>query len=59
MKGINGENARTNESQAFTESVNLDIWVVPTLNQLLIRGSFAELNFQKKKVIRGKTPLVE
>ena len=49
MKGINGENARTNESQAFTESVNLDTWVVPTLNQLLIRGSFAELNFQKKR----------
>ena len=49
MKGVHGENVRTNESQAFTTGVNLEMRVVPTLNQLLIRGSFAEIKFSEKR----------
>ena len=36
----------------------MDIWVVRGLNQRLIRGSFTEIKFSKKKVVTGKTPLV-
>ena len=37
------ENAPTNETQAFTKNMNIDIWVFPTLNQLFIKGSFTEV----------------
>ena len=39
----------TNETQALTESMNMDISVVRTLNQLFIRGSFIEIKFLQKK----------
>ena len=38
------------------KSMNIDIWVVGTLNQLFIRGSYTKLNFWKNKVVSGKTP---
>ena len=40
----------TNETQAFTKSINMNISVLRTLNQLFIRGSFTEIKFSRKKV---------
>ena len=37
--------------------MNMDIWVVGTSNQLISRGFKLKQNFQKKKVITGKTSL--
>ena len=33
------EKARSNKTPELTESMNMDIWLVSTLNQLFIRGS--------------------
>ena len=38
----------TNETQAFPKSMNMDISVVRTLNQLFMRDSFTEIKFSKK-----------
>ena len=47
----------SNKTPALTKSVNMNIWVVGTSNRLFIRGSFTETkNFQKNKVVSGKTP---
>ena len=36
----------------------MDIWVIGTSNELFLRGSKTEANFQKKKkVVTGKTPI--
>ena len=37
--------------------MNTDIWVIGTLNQLFVRGSYNEIKFSKNKVVSGKTPL--
>ena len=39
LKNSHREKAPSNKTQAFTKSVNMDIWVVGTSNQLFIRGS--------------------
>ena len=39
VKDTHREKAPSNETPALTKSMNMDIWVVGTLNQLLIRGS--------------------
>ena len=38
--------------------MSMDIWVVGTLNLVLIRGSYNEIKFSKKnnKRVLGKTP---
>ena len=38
------------------KSMNMDIWVVGTLNQLFIGIFKLKQNFQKNKVVTGKTP---
>ena len=50
VKDTHKENAPSNKR------MNLGIWVVGTLNQLLLRGSFTETKFSKNKVVCGKTP---
>ena len=40
--------APSNKTPAHTKSMNIDIWVVGTLNQLFIRGSDTETKFSKK-----------
>ena len=38
------------------KSVNIYIWLIGTLTQLLISGSYTKLNYQKKnKEVNGKT----
>ena len=34
----------------------MDIWLFGRLNQLFIKNFILELNFQKNKVVSGKTP---
>ena len=38
------ENALTNKTQVLMKSMNMAIWVIGTLNQLFIRGSYTEIN---------------
>ena len=38
IKVTNREKASSNKTQAFTKSMNMDIWVIGTSNQLFIRG---------------------
>ena len=40
--------ASSNKISALTKSMNMDIWVVGTMNQLFIRGSYTETKFSKK-----------
>ena len=42
-KDTRNENALTNKTQALTKSMNMDIWVISTLNQLIVRGSYTEI----------------
>ena len=39
IKDTHKEKAQSNKTPALTKSTNMDIWVVATSNQLLIRGS--------------------
>ena len=40
--------------------MNMDTWVIGTINQLCIRGSYTQIKFskkkKKKKIVSGKTP---
>ena len=36
--------------------MNMYIWAIGILNQLLIRDSYTQLNFQKDEVAGGKRP---
>ena len=48
LKDTNRENAPSNKTPALAKSVNKDIWIVGTSNQLFIRGSETETKFPKK-----------
>ena len=37
-------NALTNKTLVLMKSMNMAIWVIGTLNQLFIRGSYTEIN---------------
>ena len=41
------ENALTNKTQALTKGMKVDIWVIGTLFQLFIRGSYTKIKFSK------------
>ena len=51
------EKELSNKTQAFKKSIIMDIWVIGTLNQLFITGSYTQIKFKKKKkeLVRGKT----
>ena len=36
----------SNKTQALTRSMNMGVLVIGTLNQLFIRGSYTEVNFE-------------
>ena len=38
-------------------SMNIGIYVIGTLNQQPLRGSYTEIKFSKHKAVSGKTPL--
>ena len=48
IKDIHKESALANKTQALTKSMIIDIWVISTLNQIFIRGSYTEIKFSKK-----------
>ena len=43
------EKAPSNKNPALTKSMNMDIWIVATSNQLFIRSSYTETKFSKKQ----------
>ena len=45
----------SNKTTALTKSMNKDIWVAVTSNQLLIRGSNTKTKFSEKKMVTDKT----
>ena len=59
FKNTHREKAPSNKTPALTKSMNMDIWVVGTSNQLFLKGSYTEAKFSKKtknKVVTDKTP---
>ena len=56
FKYTHREKAPSNKTPALTKSMNMDIWVVGTSNQLIISPLKLKQNFQKYKVVTGKTP---
>ena len=55
VKVIHREKAPSNKTPAITKSTHMGIWVVGTSNQLFIRVLKLKQNFQKNKVVTGKT----
>ena len=49
------EKASLNKTPVLTKSMNMDIWVVGTWNQLFITGSYTEPKFSKNKGVIGET----
>ena len=43
LRGTHMEKAPSNKITAFTKIMNIDIWVIGTLNQLLLRGSYIQV----------------
>ena len=54
FKDAHREEAPSNKTPALSESMNMDIWVVGTSNQLFVTGSYTE-KFFSKNVDTGKT----
>ena len=54
--GTHREKAPSNKTPALMKSTNMDIWVVGISSQFFLRGFETETNFQKNKVVTGKTP---
>ena len=49
FKDSHGKNTPSNKTVALTKNTNMYIWAIDTLNQLSIRGSFAQVKFSKEK----------
>ena len=57
LKDTHRESAPQNKTQKLKQNMNVDIWVVSTLNQLFIRDSYTEIKCSKKnKVVIDETP---
>ena len=39
------ENTFPNETQAITGNIDMDIWILGTLSQLVIRASYTQIKF--------------
>ena len=48
LKDTHREKAPSNKTPALTKSMNMDIWVFGTSNQLFTRGSLTETKISKK-----------
>ena len=49
IKNSHREKAPSNKTQPLTKTMNMDIWVVGTVNQFFIRDSNIETKFSKKQ----------
>ena len=47
LKILTGK-THSNKIEALKKSMNLDIWVIGTLNELFKRGSYTQIRFSKK-----------
>ena len=54
FKDTHREKALSSKTRALSESMNMDIWVVGTSNQLFIVCSYTETKCSKKKIDTGK-----
>ena len=43
LKDTHKENASLNKTETLTKSMNMDIWVVVSLNQRLMKGSYSKI----------------
>ena len=48
LKDTHREKTPSNKTSALAKSMNMDIWVAGTSNQLFIAGSYTKAKFQKK-----------
>ena len=48
FQDTHGQNILSNKTEALTKSMNMNIWAIGTLNQLIVRGSYTEIKFSKK-----------
>ena len=48
LKDTHRVKAPSNKTPEITKSINMNIWVVGTSNQLVIKGSYTETKFSKK-----------
>ena len=48
IKDTYRENTSSNKTEALTKSINMGIWEIGTLNQLVIRVSCSEIKFSQK-----------
>ena len=48
FKDTHREKKSSNKIQGLTKSINMDIWIIATLNQLFMRGSYTQIKFSKK-----------
>ena len=53
LKDNHKENAASNKTQSLTKIMNMSIWLVGTLNQLFIRGSYTSAPAMDFKVGEG------
>ena len=48
LRILPGKTHPQKKTQALAESINMDIWVIGTLNPLFIRGSYNQIKISKK-----------
>ena len=50
------ENAPSNETEAYTKSMNICFEAIGALNQLFMKGTYNKSKFSKNEAISGKSP---
>ena len=48
VKNTHRENAPSNKTWELTKSMNMDTWIIGTLNQPFKKGSYTKLTFSKR-----------
>ena len=48
LRDTHKDNTPSNKTKALKKSMNMYIWVIGTLIQLFIRGSYTQIKFSKK-----------
>ena len=48
FKDTHRKNTPSNKTEALTKSMDMDIWVIGTLNLLFKRGFYTQIKFSKK-----------
>ena len=48
FKDTHRKNTPSNKTEVLTKSMNMCIWGIGNVNQLFVRGSYAQIKFSKK-----------